>query len=468
MGLTGAALPSLIADNGNKDFLLNTTNSAFLQSFFPGSYVFGNAIGPILSPITVFFIGFKFTLMLYSLVALLSQTISVFSAHYAMLIVGRVITGIASGVISTAGIEYANSLAPPKIKGVVGTMYLIGLTTFVLVANTTTFFALIVHDWRWMTAVGVFPPLMLFFVSIIMPESPIWRKERKKRKEKKPEEKEKNFQFIIVMKKIVQLKTLWRLFLCFLLIISLHLGGLVPMMIFLPITIQKAGVTNFYYTALASIGVSFWNIVTAIIPTLFVDCFGRKLLLTVGYIIMFFSTLSLGFIVYFVQQEISGILSIIMILIFLVGNNGGINSLIFILFSELFDGDISIITSAWNLTIFNFVSFLIGFMYLSIEIVVGLPGVLWIFSGITLVCGTFLTIFLPETKKLKKSNKEMTEQNEKEKENLETEMKEEKEIIEQSVDVCIPSKIDELKKHEESTSTKIDEMNLENTEIFIK
>jgi hypothetical protein len=179
---------------------------------------------------------------------------------------------------------------------------------------------------------------------------------------------------------------------------SLHFGGLVPVIVYLPITIRSAGLSNFFEITFASIGIALWNSLTALSTVLFVDCFGRKILLAFGYTIMFFSTLTFGFIVMFVPAPYSGIVSIVLALIFLIGNNGGINSIIYFIFNELHDKDVVIVTNAINVTLLYFISFVIGWTYLPLKNFIGLPATLWMFSASTLITGVFLMIFLPETK----------------------------------------------------------------------
>jgi hypothetical protein len=247
---------------------------------------------------------------------------------------------------------------------------------------------------------GLIPPSVLFLLAVFLPESPIWRQDKK--------EKKKMNLFPQLKKILFTWKVIWRMLLCnflfllikkgFVLIMSLHFGGLVPVIVYLPITIRSAGLSNFFEITFASIGIALWNSLTALSTVLFVDCFGRKILLAFGYTIMFFSTLTFGFIVMFVPAPYSGIVSIVLALIFLIGNNGGINSIIYFIFNELHDKDVVIVTNAINVTLLYFISFVIGWTYLPLKNFIGLPATLWMFSASTLITGVFLMIFLPETK----------------------------------------------------------------------
>jgi MFS family permease len=307
-------------------------------------------------------------------------------------------------VITVAGIAYSTSLADPKIRGLVGATFLLGATSFILLANISAFLSLVLFNWRWMISVGLIPAMILFIVAIFMPESYIWRTEKK--------EKKKLNIFPQIKKILFTIDVLWRLFLCFLLIMSYQFGGIVPIIVFLPITLESAGLTDFYAITGASIGVAIWNIITALTTVLFVDCFGRRFLLLAGYVIMFFSTLAFGFVTQFVPKPWSGIVSIVLVFIFLIGNNGGVNSIIYFIFNELYDSDIVIVTSAFNLTLLNLVSFVIGWAYLPLESVVGLPAMLWIFSAVVLICATLLGTMLPETKPKKIKNNIQSEHKE--------------------------------------------------------
>jgi MFS family permease len=90
-------LPSLIADNPVL-MSANSTTSSTVKSLFPGGYMLGNIFGPMVTPILMHIVGYKLTILSFSALGIFGQLFSVFSAHYFMLIVGRFICGVSSGI----------------------------------------------------------------------------------------------------------------------------------------------------------------------------------------------------------------------------------------------------------------------------------------------------------------------------------------------------------------------------------
>jgi MFS family permease len=244
-----------------------------------------------------------------------------------------------------------------------------------------------------MTFIGFLPVLIFFVTTLFIPESPNWRQDKRDKK---------GLGLGVKLKKFCTLWNIWKMFLSILLILSFQLGGIYAMIIFLPITLDKAGIIDFYARAGASIGISGWNIITAVTVVFLVDLLGRKIMLGVGWIVMFVSNFTMAFIVFYVAPPTNGYISIGFVLLFLVGNNGGVGSIVYFIFNELFEPEISLITSSVLFTILNIVGLLVGSFYLPLQNEIGISGMLWIFSGVVFFAGIFLCIFLPETKAKKK------------------------------------------------------------------
>jgi MFS family permease len=91
----GVAIPSLVVDNPT--LFINSTSASTLESLFPGTFMVGNVFGPIFTPFLIYFTGYKFVFLVFSLVGIFGQLCSIFSFHYGVLCVGRFITGISTG-----------------------------------------------------------------------------------------------------------------------------------------------------------------------------------------------------------------------------------------------------------------------------------------------------------------------------------------------------------------------------------
>jgi MFS family permease len=377
-------------ENDYPEILRNGTLAPTFQGLFGASYFGGLCFGTV-TPLILGVLGFKFTMIVSTLVGLFGQLISVFSAHYFVLCIGRFIIGLGVGVTTVVGTVYSGSMAHEfflKWKGFIGTFFLVGLTSNVLLANVSVFTAKIVLSWRWMMLIGFIPNISLLILGIVMPESPMWRTGDKKQ----------NLGILMQLKKLFfEFKNLSRMILCCVLIFSFMLGGTVPVINYLPYTLRIAGIEDFYILAGASISVAFVNLVTALGTSLFINLVSRRTLLGFGYCVMFTATMSLALVIHFVEAPTSGYIAIALSMLFLVGNNGGVNSIIFFIFNELFETDVALVASSLLFTFFNFVRFVMNFAYIPIETSMGLPGVLLMCSCFICITAIILMLYLPET-----------------------------------------------------------------------
>jgi MFS family permease len=170
-------------DDDYPEILKNGTFATTFQGMFGAAYFGGLCFGTV-SPLIIGVLGFKFSMIVSTLFGLIGQLMSLFSAHYFMLCVGRFIIGLAVGVTTVVGTVYSGSMAHEyflKWKGFIGTFFLVGLTSNILLANLSVFFSKVIFTWRWMMLIGLIPNVSLLILAILMPESPMWRNGKKKK-----------------------------------------------------------------------------------------------------------------------------------------------------------------------------------------------------------------------------------------------------------------------------------------------
>jgi len=84
------------------------------------------------------------------------------------------------------------------------------------------------------------------------------------------------------------------------------------------------------YTA-GAVVIAVWHTICAFLSLVFVDIFGRKKLLGIGYLIMLISMVWLAIINGFILGTVGGgILTVICMLAFLFGNDIGVGSIVFL------------------------------------------------------------------------------------------------------------------------------------------
>ncbi|WAH96226.1 sugar porter family MFS transporter [Arthrobacter sp. MMS18-M83] len=149
------------------------------EGIVTSSLLFGAAAGAIgggrLSDVW----GRRKTIILLALMFLVGTLSCVFSPNFEVMVLGRIILGLAVGGASTVVPVFLAELAPYEIRGSLAgrneLMIVIGqLAAFVLNAIIGNVWGEFGGVWRIMLAVAALPALALFFGMLRMPESPRW------------------------------------------------------------------------------------------------------------------------------------------------------------------------------------------------------------------------------------------------------------------------------------------------------
>ena len=113
-------------------------------------------------------LGRKGTMLANSIFFALSYLVLVLAQNVSMLLIGRFLTGMASGITTIATPTYVSEIASPSVRGMLGSSFQLMVTIGVLYVGIVGAFV----DWRWLSvaclALGVLWGLMMLFC----PESP--------------------------------------------------------------------------------------------------------------------------------------------------------------------------------------------------------------------------------------------------------------------------------------------------------
>src|SRR5438093_4618563 len=92
----------------------------------------------------------------------------------AILIVSRIVLGLAIGLASTNVPVYLSEVAPPQARGWVVSLFQLAVTVGIVVAYLTDYAFAGVEGWRWMLGLAVAPALIFGIGMIFLPETPRW------------------------------------------------------------------------------------------------------------------------------------------------------------------------------------------------------------------------------------------------------------------------------------------------------
>src|SRR5436853_6532188 len=91
-----------------------------------------------------------------------------------VLIVSRVVLGLAIGLASTNVPVYLSEVAPPHARGWVVSLFQLAVTVGIVVAYLTDYAFAGVEGWRWMLGLAVTPALVFGTGMFFLPETPRW------------------------------------------------------------------------------------------------------------------------------------------------------------------------------------------------------------------------------------------------------------------------------------------------------
>jgi MFS transporter, SP family, galactose:H+ symporter len=91
-----------------------------------------------------------------------------------ILIVSRVVLGLAIGLASTNVPVYLSEVAPPHARGWVVSLFQLAVTVGIVVAYLTDYAFAGVEGWRWMLGLAVAPALVFGAGMFFLPETPRW------------------------------------------------------------------------------------------------------------------------------------------------------------------------------------------------------------------------------------------------------------------------------------------------------
>ncbi|XP_043914747.1 solute carrier family 2, facilitated glucose transporter member 8 [Protopterus annectens] len=174
LGYSSPAIPNLkkIED---LDLRLDSNEA----SWFGSVVTLGAALGGILGGCIVDRIGRKLSLMLCAIPFIFGFTVIISAKYKSMLYIGRILTGIASGVTSLVVPVYISETSHPAVRGTLGSCVQLMVVTGIM----GSYVAGLGLDWRWLAVVGCFPPFFMAVFMCFMPETPRFLLAQKKQLE---------------------------------------------------------------------------------------------------------------------------------------------------------------------------------------------------------------------------------------------------------------------------------------------
>lgn len=155
------------------DFGLSVAQTGFITS----SVLIGSCAGALSIGALSDRFGRKKLLILAAILFLLGSGMCAGSTGFLMMVVARIILGLAVGAASSLTPAYLAELAPKERRGSLSTLFQLMITFGILLAYASNLGFLGhniagIRDWRWMLGSALVPAALLLIGGLLLPESP--------------------------------------------------------------------------------------------------------------------------------------------------------------------------------------------------------------------------------------------------------------------------------------------------------
>jgi sugar porter (SP) family MFS transporter len=279
-----------------KDFDLGSFEQGMVVSAVPVGAIFGAAIAGQAADR----LGRRRTIISSAVVFIIGAIASAASPGLAVLVIARVLLGVAVGLASANAPVYISEVAPPEARGRLVSYFQLSVTVGILVAYLVGLAFSPSDEWRWMLGLGAVPALALGIGMLQMPQSPRWLvmvgqdyAARKVLERIRRDDEEAITQELEEIKGSIEANPGgWRDLLQPAVRAALLVGvglavlqqvtGINTVIYYAPTIIQFTGVNGNSAAIVASLGVGVVNILATLVALRLVDREGRRPLLMVG------------------------------------------------------------------------------------------------------------------------------------------------------------------------------------------
>lgn len=302
-GVIAGAIPFI-----SRHFQLNAHQTGFAVS----NLMIACTIGATFSGTLTDKYGRKKILILTALLFTISAILSAMPRTFTELNIARFIGGLAVGIASVLSPIYIAEISPAKIRGRLVALNQLAIVTGIFISYISNWQLVDVgaNNWRWMLAVEAFPASIFFVLLFFIPESPRWLLKRGKEssafstlkkiggvvhaEEEINEIKESLHKEEGRFIELLQPGLRKAFFVGILLALFAHITGIDTITYYGPIIFIKAGYQSISSALFGSVIIGIINLIFTFIGIAYVDKFGRRPLLLIGFAGMCFSMAAVG------------------------------------------------------------------------------------------------------------------------------------------------------------------------------
>ena len=148
--------------------------SSALNGFIVSSVLLGACAGSLISGRVTDHVGRKRMLIFDAVLFIIGTLITAFATTITVLVIGRIVVGVAIGIASFTAPLYISEIAPKQYRGALVSLNQLAIATGIFISYLVNYH--FSHDgaWRWMFGVGIIPAILLLIGMFFLPYSPRW------------------------------------------------------------------------------------------------------------------------------------------------------------------------------------------------------------------------------------------------------------------------------------------------------
>ena len=390
--------------------------SAGLQQLVVGSLLLAAVVGALLGgPISDAW-GRKKTLILAALIFGVGALVASFSPNVAVLVVARVLLGLAIGIASMIVPVYIAEIAPPRVRGALVSLQQFMITVGIMVSYLVSYAFSGSGAWRWMLGVGMIPAAILLVGMLPLPESPRWllAKDRRqdalgvlrriRHEEHNPEAELAEIEAVHKMQAGVSYQDLFRPSVRPALIVGVGIAfinqmvGVNAVIYYAPTILKDAGFSS-SAAILATTGVGILNMLVTLCALLLIDRVGRRPLLLIGISGVLLALIVLGA-AYLLPGGPSGagVLLVAGLLVYIASFAASLGIAIWLLNSEVYPLEVRGKGAAAGAFTHWVLDFVIASTVLTLIATITPTGMFWFYGLFAILGIIFVLRRVPETK----------------------------------------------------------------------
>lgn len=386
-------------------------------SLLAASVLGGGAIATLLAGFLADWFGRKRMIQLSSLIFILGVLSVVIAEDYTWLLIGRLIQGVAIGIITIVAPLYLAEAMPTHLRGRGIVSFQLLLTFGIAISTASGLIFIEDGNWRGMFLTAGLVAVILFIISFFIKESPRWlalkgrfdeayellcdsynkedaQKQLDNMKKSVLTTVKRDALYFIFQKKYIAAL----LIVCSIGILN-QLTGINVFLQFSAMILQKSGLVSNQASLLGGTTIALVNFIVTVVIFFIVDRFERRHLVALGTAGIVLSLVFCALVNQMVDySELKGILILIGLVGYIISFAFGPGALVWALLSELLPLKIRSRGMAVALFLNSAASALLASVFLPMVQALGYSGVFWLFSCFSSIYFILIICVVPKTR----------------------------------------------------------------------